>query len=375
MLPLRPSPDARRSRAAQVLSLAALTMLVACGGTGTASTVDGGTTAPPELVLGSRDVAVATMQPIAAGITVTGSLDAAERVQVTSQIAGMIERIAVDRGTPVRRGQFLAAIDARAVGAQVASAQAALASAERDLSAADTLYKAGALSERDFVQARVGRDAARAQVAQVREMLSRGTITSPITGVVSERLVEPGEVVQVASKMFTIVNTTALELAGRVAPDAIGGVRIGQPVQLSLDAYPGRTVEGRVARIEPVAETGTRQVAVYVRVPNGDGQLVAGLFATGTILRAGASAPVLTVPGSAVRMDGDIAVVFAILDGRVVRTPVVTGQRDPSADRVEIRSGLSEGTRVVLDPSPALASGTAVRLFTDSTATAPMGGK
>lgn len=321
------------------------------------------------MLLGARDVATVSLETIASGISITGSLDAAQRVEVKSQLAGQLDRVTVDRGSSVRRGQLLATIDARGTRAQLSSAQASLEAAERDFRAADTLYKAGAISERDFVQAKVARDASQAQLEQVEETLSRASVTSPITGVISMRSVEPGEAVQTAAALFTIVNTDSLELAGRVAPDAVGRIRIGQSVALTLDAYAGRTITGRVARIEPVAETGTRQVAVYVHVPNPQHELVGGLFATGLIMDDGVKTPQPAVPTTAVQTNGSESVVFVLDGDRIARRSVTLGERDASRGLVAILSGVSAGERVLVNAPENVADGTRATLLSDTPAT------
>lgn len=356
-------PASRLHRRGVWRLLPVLLLAAACGGSEaeTAIVAD-----EPTMLLGARDIATVSLETIASGISITGSLDAAQRVEIKSQLAGQLDRVTVDRGSSVRRGQLLAAIDARGTRAQLASAQASLEAAERDFRAADTLYKAGAISERDFVQAKVARDASEAQLEQVEETLSRATVTSPITGVISARSVEQGEAVQTATTLFTIVNTDSLELAGRVAPDAVGRIRIGQPVALSLDAYPGRAITGRVARIEPVAETGTRQVAVYVHVPNPRHELVGGLFATGLIMDDGVKTPQPAVPSTAVQTSGSESSVYVLDGDRIMRRTVTLGERDATRGLVAVLSGLSAGERVLVNAPANLADGTRAALLSDT---------
>ncbi|MCC6771718.1 MAG: efflux RND transporter periplasmic adaptor subunit [Gemmatimonadaceae bacterium] len=322
------------------------------------------------IAVGGRDIVTVTERSIRSGITITGSLNPAQSVVVKSQLAGQLQRIPVERGTRVRRGQLLATIDAQGIRAQTASAEASLASAERDLRAADTLYKAGAVSERDHSQAVLARDAALAQLTQSRETLSRAAVLSPISGVVSEKAVEAGEAVQIGATLFTIANIDSLELEGRVTPDQVAGARPGLTVQLSIDAYSGRTIVGRVSRVEPVADPGTRQVAVYVVVPNRDHALVAGLFASGLIVKSGGNEPVPSLPLSAVQVTGDEAVVFAIENDRVARRAVTLGVRDDALGWVEVRAGLPLGARVLLNAPENLTEGTIVRVMSDSAVSA-----
>lgn len=330
-------------------------------------TAAGNTTNTP-LVLGSRDLAVVVEQPLRAGIEVTGSLDPAERVEVKAQIAGQLARVTVERGTAVRRGQALTSFESGALRAQVASAQAAVAARARDLEAIDTLYKRGAASQQDFVNARAARDAAEAQLAQVRETLERATVLAPIGGQVSEKLVSTGEAVQSGAHLFTIVNSDVLELAGQMAAADAAQVRVGQRVLLTLDAYPGREVQGRVDRIDPVANPATRQVTAYIRVQNTRDPVVAGLFATGRILTgqstaaASAQASSLAVPSGAVRAEGADTVVYVVVDGRVQRRHVAVGARDALTGLSEVRSGLRAGERVLIAPGAAPRDGAAVQV-------------
>ena len=319
------------------------------------------------VTLGARDVATATMMPITAGIGVTGSLDPADRVEVRAELSGQIERVVVDRGSMVGREQTLAQFDASIVQARGLSAMVSLGARERDLDAADTLYRAGVLSERDFTQARVVRDAAKADLAQARDAVSNATVRSPIRGEVSEKYVNEGEVVQPGAKLFTVVNNDVLELAAEVGADQIGRVRVGQPVRLLLDAYAGQTFEGKVARIEPVADAATRRVGVYIRVPNQDHAIVAGLFATGTILTStNVTTPVLAIPLSAVRSDSGAANVLVIAGDKVERRAIVIGSRDDAAGLLEVRSGLTAGDRVIVAPGSGVAAGTLIKLGADS---------
>jgi RND family efflux transporter MFP subunit len=274
--------------------------------------------------------------------------------------------------------QTLAKFDAAIVQARGLSALVALGARERDLDAADTLYRAGVLSERDFTQARVVRDAAKADLAQARDAVNNATVRSPIRGEISQKHVSAGEVVQPGAKLFTVVNNDVLELAAQVGADQIGRVRVGQPVRMTLDAYPGRTINGSVARIEPVADAATRRVGVYIRVPNQDHGIVAGLFATGTILTsADVSTPVIAVPAAAVRADSGATSVFAVVGDRVERRAIVVGSRDDAAGLLEVRSGLTAGDRVIVAPGSGVVPGTVIKLAADSTfdSSRPAGGR
>lgn len=346
----------------RLVGLAMLCLLVlSCGDD--EKTPEAAPAAPSALVINTRDVYTVPAAPSASGIRVTGSLNAANQVEIKSQFSGQLDRVTVKEGDRVAAGQVLAVFDAAAARAQLAAARAALAGAERDYGAASMLHKAGAVSEQDAVRARVAREAAEAQVVQAQEMAGNATVTAPISGTITEQQVERGEVVQPGMTMMSIANIGELELQGAVPAEQIGGVRLGQPVSITLDAYPGRVVQGRVARIEAVADPQTRQVNVYIRVPNPGGDLVGGLFATGTIVtNLVPQERGLSVPATAIRRDGATAVVCVIAGGRIAARQVSTGGSDPERGTVTITSGLASGERILASPSDDVRPGTAVRI-------------
>jgi membrane fusion protein (multidrug efflux system) len=255
-----------------------------------------------------------------------------------------LQRVNVERGDPVRAGQLLAVVDAATQQAQASAARAQLAAAERDFGAAEMLFKAGAVAERDYVNARAARDAARAQLNQIGQSIAHATIEAPRSGVVTAKNVSGGEVVTPGTALFTIADTRRLELKGNVPASEIGKVRIGQKVSLTLEAYPGRTITGRVDRYDPVADAATRQVTVYVTVGNGNRELVGGLFATGLIETGGAQAlPSVQVPDSAV-VDGHV---YEVSTGRV---------------RKVAAAAVKAGQQVIVTPAPELKEGQLVEV-------------
>lgn len=335
-------------------------VLAACGGEPAEAGEDA--TARPVVVIGSRDLAAVETRRLAAGVPVTGSLDPAEHVEIKSQLAGRLQSVMAEAGSEVRRDQVLARVSADAVRSMLTSAQGQLASAQRDYEAAQVLHEAGAMSEQNFVNARATYEAARAQVAQAGERVRDATIASPINGAISEKLVSAGEAVQVGQHLFTVVNTATLELVGQVPPDQVARIRVDQPVILGLDAYPGREIEGRVARIEPVAEAGTRLVNVFIRVPNPDRALVGGLFAAGTILTEENEGPVPTIPVGAVRAGGEKTTVLTVSGGRLVEREVTLGGRDEAAGLVEVLTGVQPGDSVLVSSDASLEPGDSVQL-------------
>lgn len=327
------------------------------------------------VVLGPRDVTPARLSEVATGVALTGSLQPYRVVNVFAQVPGTVNGINFDRGERVTRGAVLASIEAdgirsQATGAEaaVAAAEAGLVLAERQLESARTLFEAGAMSELDLrgaeanhAAAKAQLEAARAQAAGAGESARRTLVTAPITGVVSDRQVESGEAVNPGQKLFTVVNSDELELAGQVPVESAGWLRAGLPVVFELRSLPGQTFEGRVARVDPVADGGTRQVGVYVRMPNPDGRIVGGQFATGRVMGE-RLADAVVVPESAVRESEGMAYLLVIDGGTVVRREVQLGARDVSSGVVAITAGLEAGELVLTAPGASLPPGTRVRV-------------
>ena len=363
------------------IAVATLGVAAACNGDSEAATAGADSTAAAAVTLGPQDVAVAQTLELGSGVTMRGSLEPAQTVTVRTQVAGTVRNLRVDRGSDVRRGQVLAVIEAAGVQsqatgarAQVAAAEAAVALAQQRLEGARKLRAAGAMSQIDFRSAEASFEAAQAQLAAAKaqaatagEAAARATINAPITGSVSTRQVEDGEAVGSNDELLTIVDTRVLELAGQVGIEDAQRVRVGQQVVFTLDANPGQEYRGRVTRVDPRADPGTRQVGVYVQLPNPNGRIIAGQFGRGRVLTETAARGI-AIPETAVRDTGTAAHVFVVDDGRLAKRQVSLGARDESRGLVTVTSGLREGERVLASPAPGTAEGTAVTVMADTSA-------
>jgi len=369
------APVTHRRRWRQAFWVIAATALASCSSSEVAKEEP---QAPTPIVLSAQDVAVARIADVTTGVLLTGSLEPAERAAVTAQVAGTLGPISVDRGSRVDRGQRLTTIQAAGVRSQAAGARANVAPAEAQLAVARTqrdgqqrLYEAGAISRVQYENAQAAYAAAEAQVAAAKaqsaaaeEAASYTVVTAPLTGVVSERPAEPGEAVASGDPILTIVNTATLELAGRIPVDEAGSVRVGQPVTFALDAFPGREFRGSVARKDPAADPSTRQVGIYVRLPNPRGEITAGQYARGQV-RGDRLEGAVTIPLTAVQGSGDNASVFVIENNTLTRRTVTLGPRDEGAGIVAVRTGLKAGERVLARPTPAVVSGQPVVIGSD----------
>ena len=349
---------------AAVISVSALTT-----GCKQAVSREGAATADADAVsLGVQDVGDAVARSVISGIHIMGSINPSVRVDVKAQVGGLINTVLVDRGMVVTQGQVLAAFDDHALKAQLQSVKAQLAAAERDYAATEILFKAGAASERAYVNSKVGTDSAKAQLAQVQESVNNATVRSPIAGVVSERLVSAGESAGPGQKLFAVVNSSTLELSSSILPVDFAYVKTGQKAILAFDSFGSRKIEGTVTRIDPVADPRSRQVGVYIEIPNKSGELVAGIFGSGTLVtNSGSTDKLMLIPSGAVRSEDNASVVYAIADGKLARRTVSTNPKSPEEGFVRIDSGLRDGEKIVLNPSKQLTNGAAVRIISSAT--------
>lgn len=349
-------------------------LLTGCG-TQEEEAADAQSESAREVVLGEADVTAAQSITLDAGLPVNGTLEPFKVADVKAQAAGTLIGVTADQGTQVSAGQTLARIRAEGLGSQVINAQSGVEAAESQLALATkqlesmrNLYEAGAVSrlEVDNAQARVDQArtqvrSAKAQVTAASEQAGNRTVSSPITGKVSVRSVNDGEAVNPGQRLFTVVNTSMLELAGTVPSERIQEVHVGQDVRMTIGQDTGRMVMGTVNRIDPVANPATRQVTVWIRVNNQNEKLVGGQFVSGTIL-SGESKTAVVVPAAAVREDGGRRYVVVVSNGSFETREVTLGIHDEQRNLYEVLSGVAPNEYVVTAPVSSIDTNVRVRI-------------
>lgn len=349
-------------------------LVLALVGAGCRPKDDPGTARSPAIELGAENVAIVDTGVVRDGPLISGTLAPVRTAQIRAQVPGPVLATTAERGERVVAGQLLARIDATAIRDSYRSAQSAVSTAQvaADYALAqqrrfDTLLAAGAVSDHDrelvveqHAAAQSALENAKAQLVSAGQMLAATEIRAPFAGVVSERDVSAGDIVQPGAPLFAVVDPTTLQLDASVPAERIATVHVGQPVSFTLNGYAGRTIEGRITRINPVADPSTRQVPVYAAIPNPGGALVGGLFATGRIVVVARRG--LVVPLSAIDARSLRPTVLCVRHGTVERVAVALGVRDEPAERVEVTSGVAAGDTVLVGQAQALTPGTAVRI-------------
>jgi RND family efflux transporter MFP subunit len=311
-------------------------------------------------LLAAADVAPARRADLRAGVPVSGTLVPGWEARVTSPLDDIVEEVVVREGQAVARGQVLARFRSLTVAADAASGAAALKVAAADWERQKRLLAAGAVSERDVEAAEAQYRAAEAQNAMVSRRLSDATVRAPGAGVVVSRFVQSGDRVGTGDPLFTVASTATLEFEATVPSEYVSLVRPGAAVDLDVTGSSER-VSGKVARVNATADAATRQVKVYVNVPNPGGRLVGGLFASGNVVTR-ESRKAIAVPTAGVRREGDATFALVVESGRIARRDLRVGVADRAQDLVEVLEGLREGDVVVTGSIEGLAPGTPVHV-------------
>lgn len=327
------------------------------------------------------ETAKVARQDISTSITATGTIEPVTSVTVGTQVSGIVAKLYVDYNSVVKKGQVIAELDKTNLISELNTAKANLSSAQSTLNYETanhnrykTLYDKGLVSANDYESARLSYDKARQQVATSRESVRKAetnlgyaTITSPIDGVVLSKSVEEGQTVAASfntPELFTIAkDLTDMRVIADIDEADIGGVKEGQRVSFTVDAFPDDHFEGQVTQVRQQATTESNVVTyqVVISAPNADLKLKPGLTANVTIFTLEKNG-VLAVPSKALRFtvndallkkDQKIEDIEAphkvwTLEGNTFKAhPVETGTTNGLL--TEITSGLKEGQEVLTD--------------------------
>ena len=348
-------------------------------------------TAPTKGGGGGRVITVSTTQarvaPLRENIEITGSLKPKEQVDVTSKITGRVERLTVQIGDIVQRGQVIAELDDAELEQQVRRAEAArdiaratvqqrnaeLGNSKADADRAKQLFDQGLVAKQDYetkltayrvFQAQVAlanaqTEQASAELRELNIQRSQMRIVAPMTGYVAQRYVDVGAVVSPTTPIIKVVNLATMVTVANVPEKELSKLRAGSKAAVIVDAYGDTTFEGRVARVAPVLDAATRTALVEVEIPNPSGALKAEMFARVKLDIANMREAVL-VPRDALVYRGNQSGVYVLEQKRPVFRAVETGTVQGSD--VEVKANLASGTTVINRGAAMLQEGDQVRI-------------
>ncbi len=306
-----------------------------------------------------REVVQPALARMPSTVEFSGPLVAPGTAIVRAKAPGTLLSLDVAEGQRVRAGQALGRVDLAELagrvaerGANVESARAILAQAERTHASNERLAQQQFISSialdnsRSAVEtARAAYNAAQAALDSTRVSLRDASLVAPIGGIVAKRQVVPGEKLTTEQPVLTIVDLARLELAGSVGTHEVSRLAAGMPVQVAVEGV-ALPVAGRIARIAPAAEPGTRSIGVTIELANPKETLRAGQYAVARATLAD-DAERLTLPAAAVGSTGGQDHVWVIESGVLARRAVTIGRRDEREGRVEVTAGLPPASQVL----------------------------
>ncbi len=326
--------------------------------------------------LAPADIAVIAKRELQVNLPISGSLIPQNNIAVKAKVSAVVSETLVREGMAVGQGDVLARLETADLLARLATQDAAveesatrLALAKKNRDASYALFQQKYISQNAFDTAENAVELAQAnlkstqslrQVAQL--ALTDAVVRSPIQGIISKRLVQPGEKVSPDTPLFTLVNLDRLTLEAQVPASEIPRIKIGQTVKFAVDGFGGREFVGSVVRINPNAETGTRSFVVYIEVINHQGALRGGMFAKGQ-LTLEKTAQVNVIPLIAVHLIDGVATVYKVASNNmIVAQKVQLGLRNEDEAYAEVRQGLQTDDVVIVSQLDMVKPGSLIKM-------------
>lgn len=348
-----------------VLSLAAL--LSACGGAKDAPAKE----TKQSMLIVKEDLVTISSGRVASGPIISGSLEAKKQADLRAEVSAIVVQVLKDNGDKVQSGDLLVRLDdtiyrQALVSSQEAerAAQQSFDQAERQFNRLKALSTSGAVSTQAKEDAELRRNAAqselaaaRARLAQDTQQLARTQVRAPFAGVVGNRMASNGDTAQVGKALLKVIDPSSIRFEGFVPSDQIQQVKVGQAVNFYVNGSHDQLHAGTVERINPVADTSTRQVGVLVSLKDTK-NLTVGLFAEGRVQSLTQQS--LTIPETSLVQQGDHAYIWRVQQGKLNKIEIQLGARDIQSGDYAILAGLKEGDTILRHPRGILVDGALV---------------
>jgi membrane fusion protein, multidrug efflux system len=325
------------------------------GGQGRGSGAGSGGPAGP-VVVEAVKVVKASMPQV---ITAVGSVRSDESVTVRPEVAGRVAAIGFQEGQRVAKGAMLVRLDPAIPQAELQQANANLTLARAKYERAIDLQKRSFISSQARDEAENNLKVAEASVSLAQARLAKTEIRAPFAGLIGLRQVSIGDYVKEGADLVNLESVDPLKLDFRVPEVYLQQVRVGQPLDLTLDALPGRSFEGRVFAINPLLDAAGRSLVIRAQVQNPDAALRPGMFARVRLITKEMK-EALVLPEQALVPQGQEQYVFRVVDGKAQRAKVEVGQRGDG--RVEVLAGVSPDDTVVTAGQLKIRDGTPVQV-------------
>ena len=302
---------------------------------------------------------------------IAGMLEPIRTVGVNAQLSGILLSLKAEEGHRVRQGDVLAEIDARELEAQARSAAANLKFAQSTLERSELMFKQQVITISELERDRAALEAAKASNEQLQTRLGYARVVAPISGIITEKRIEAGDIVSSSTRLFTVADVSTLVTRIQVSELEITTLKAGDVVPLTVDALGSQKVEGRIRRIFPTADSATRLIPVEVALTGSQlNQLRPGYTVRATLSldrRDGA----LLVPSRAVSGPAGARAVYIVKGGLVERRAVNVGS--DMAGLSEILDGVSEGDSVIVSGTSMIREGAKAKVVDPLSDQIPVG--
>ncbi|MDH4582090.1 efflux RND transporter periplasmic adaptor subunit [Pseudomonas sp. BN415] len=273
-----------------------------------------------------------------------GSLRSDESVMIRPEVEGRVASLHFREGETVRGGELLIRLDDAIARAELAQARANLDLAEKSYQRAKMLYSRGASNAQAQDESMSQEQAARASLALAQARLDKTQIRAPYDGTLGLRQVSVGDYLSAGQDMVNLEVLDPLKVDFRIPQKAVSQVSLGQPVELSLDTYPGERFRGEIIALNPRLDEIGRSQAIRAQIPNKEHRLKPGQFVKVSVILA-ERPQALLIPEEAVMPVGQQLFVNLVVDGKVERRQIKIGQR--LRGKAEVREGLQGNEQVI----------------------------
>ena len=336
-------------------------LLLACA---SAALAQGG---PP----GGRAIAVETSvvarSELATGVRAVGTLVAEASATLRAEVPGQILAVHFDEGQPLEKGAPLYSIEATVLEAEVNEARANTSRSEAALKRAQELFAKQLISGTDYDAARANYDVDVARLRSSQARLSKTIIRAPFDGYVGLRRINIGDYATIGQELVDVVQLNPLRVAFSVPETLLPEIRPGQPIAVTVDAYPGEAFGGRITAVAPQTDVAGHSLEVRASLPNEELKLRPGLFVRIDV-SLGTKADAIVIPEQAIWPVGQDKIVYVVVDGVARQRVVEIGIRQPGT--VEVVQGLEPGEVIVTAGQMKLYDGANVRPVADASAAA-----
>lgn len=341
-------------RTAAVCAALLALLSAGCGGDGESAADTAGGNAEPAVKTAVVRTELPRQQDVVDRVSLSADLEPQRRAVLAAEVPGTVERMSVEEGQAVGRGDLIAAVDTRALEQRAAEAEALARQAEAERDRAEALFQRRSITKQQMLEATTQAEVAEARLASARLDLAKSRIRAPWAGRIADKRVEVGDYVVPGQAVVELVAVGRLKVVASAPASDVPYLEEGTPVEITVDALPGESFEGRIVRLGAELDTASRSLDVEAEIGNSDGRLRPGMLARMEVPRRTLE-DALLVPLEAVVDLGEQRALFVALDGvarrRVVELGPVLGER------VVVLSGIAPGEPVIVEGEERVAEG------------------